>query len=129
MLLHCKFLSFLSANPSLDPLLTNSLQGLDMNRGVFLCPICGKEPHVSYGFDNILAAVEEEQAQLERDAQVQRDAQAARAAQIEREAQAERETQAQRHTAAQRDNPAQRNSRAQRGSQAQRDKTFRQMRG
>ena len=35
------------------------VQGLDLNQGIFMCPICGKEPEISYGASNILDAAAE----------------------------------------------------------------------
>ena len=35
------------------------LKGLDLNQGIFMCPICGKEPEISYGASNILEAAAE----------------------------------------------------------------------
>ena len=42
--------------------LTSSSQGLDLNRGVFHCPICGKDPEISYGAQNIIEANAEREA-------------------------------------------------------------------
>ncbi|MCJ1328702.1 hypothetical protein MMC10_005379 [Thelotrema lepadinum] len=36
--------------------------GLDLNRGVFHCPICGKDPEISYGAQNIIEANAEREA-------------------------------------------------------------------